>query len=356
MLLRGPGRRIAICLHCAYALLAAIAFKAEAQSQAEKGRESSSPIAAESFEAPRPKHGRPPLYYPITEIQEKGEGWVALSFMVDVKGKPYEIAVSDSTGNKTFEHAAVTAIGGTTYEPGSVNGHPVDSAVQLTVRFAMIGIERGANTDFIGYFKSATAAINAKDRAAADAAMQHLVIRNLTEDAYYGLLNFEYARVWGNDIQELAGLRRAVANQEAREYLRKPVFVNALRAYMELELKIHDYAAALKTWDRLQKLHDDNGANMPSVIEDVRKLRTDDRTYDVLGTLSDEPWNMGLFKRHFRITVDNGYIAQVKLLCTKHYVLFAFESQAQYAADEAWGDCSLRLEGAPGTHFALSQS
>lgn len=346
----------AIYLHCAYAALMAIALRAEAQSQAETRRESSAPVATESFEAPHPKHGNPANFYPVTEIQDEGEGWVALSFMVDAKGKPYEIAVTDSTGNKTFEHAAVRAVGDLTFEPGLLNGRPVESAFQTNVRFVLYGIKRGANEDFIGYFKSATAAIDAKDRALADAAMKHLVIRNLTEDAYYGLLKFEYARVWGNDMQQLAGLRRAVADEAARERLRKPLYVNALRAYLVLELKIHDYAAALKTWGRLQKLRDNADANMQSVIEDLGKLRTDDRKYDVVGELSDELWNLDLFKRHFRITVDNGYIAQVKLLCTKRYVTFAFEPQAQYSADEAWGDCSLRLEGTPGTHFALSQS
>jgi TonB family protein len=120
-----------IVLRCVYALVAGVALRVDAQSHAETGTGSSSPIPLETFEEPRIK-SRSPGYYPLDEIRTLGEGWVNLSLMVDSKGKPYEIAVTDSTGNRDFERAAVAAVSQWTYQPGSVNGQPIDSATQLT--------------------------------------------------------------------------------------------------------------------------------------------------------------------------------------------------------------------------------
>jgi TonB family protein len=44
--------------------------------------------------------------YPIGERQSRAEGWVIVNFMVDQQGKPYEVSVADSTGNRVLESAA----------------------------------------------------------------------------------------------------------------------------------------------------------------------------------------------------------------------------------------------------------
>ncbi len=131
--------------------------------------------------------------------------------------------------------------------------------------------------------------------------------------------------------------------------MRKGAYENALRECLKLELKIHDYAEALKTWDRLQKLHSDDDAWMKPVLADLGKLRTDDRAYEVSGVLSDESWQINLYKRHFRITVSDGYIAQLKLLCSKRYASFAFDPKVQYPVNDAWG----RLRDQIGRHVWL---
>jgi len=76
----------------------------------------------------------------------------------------------------------------------------------------------------------------------------------------------------------------------------------------------------------------------------------------VFGQLSEGKWYLHLFKRHFRAVVSEGYIAQVKLRCDKGYVTFAFDPTLQYHVPDKDGDCSIELEGAPGTRFKLIQS
>jgi hypothetical protein len=49
------------------------------------------------------------------------------------------------------------------------------------------GAYSGAQSNFVAAYKTLSAAINADDRAAADAAMKKLTVANLCEDAYFGM-------------------------------------------------------------------------------------------------------------------------------------------------------------------------
>jgi TonB family protein len=70
---------------------------------------SAAPVPVEQFQEPRVKYVDD-TDYPREEIEEGGEGWVTLGFMVDPKGKPFEITVLASAGNKKFEQAAVRTL------------------------------------------------------------------------------------------------------------------------------------------------------------------------------------------------------------------------------------------------------
>lgn len=92
-----------------FALLPFPAASEQAPSAKPPERSSTEQVPIEVFEAPTIKHlVHPP--YPSVEEFRYGEGWVDLSFMVDPTGKPSEIAVTGSTGDKKFEQIAVEAI------------------------------------------------------------------------------------------------------------------------------------------------------------------------------------------------------------------------------------------------------
>ena len=174
------------------------------------------------------------------------EGWVQPAFMVDPAGKPFEVTVTRSHGDRTFEKAATRAIERSTFEPGSLNGKAVESGYELKYLFVSDKAESypGASHDFAKADKALMRAIAANDRAAADAALKGLKITNLYEDAYFGLATYSYAAKWGDATQQLAGLRRAIAEENLARYLPQDAFRSALLACMELELNAHEYAEA----------------------------------------------------------------------------------------------------------------
>jgi TonB family protein len=310
----------------------------------------------EVFHGPRPKH-IVAAQYPVEDRREGGEGWVKLGFMVDTQGKPFEITVLDSAGDRSLERVAIRSLGESTFEPGTFNGQPTESGSEMTYKFMLSG-RKGAQPEFIAGYKSLLKAVAATDRPAADTAMGKLRVTNLYEDAYFGLARYTYARAWGTDVEQLAALRRAVENDGGEiEYLPKAVYRSALAGLFQLEIKTHEYAEAVATWHRLQKVRVDPAleAKIKPVLAQLDALRSDNQEYGVSGSMPSGSWNLQLFKRHFRIQVDDGYISQVKLRCDRHYLYFAFDPQLQYSVNGNYGSCWMELLGAPGSKFTLFQ-
>ncbi len=324
-------------------------------------------IAVEIYKAPRPKHLEIPDCHsdsrandPVAcrALNSGNEGWAVVNFMVDPGGKPFEVTVSRSTGNKALDEMARRSIENSRFEPGSLNGKPIESGYEMKYvlwngRAQLSGAKRG----FIAGYEALARAIDAGDRAAADAAMKKLEITNLYEDAYFGMAAYLYAKKWGDERQQLDGLLRAIAEEHTAHLLPSDMFKAALQISLQLQVNMRLYAEALDTFGKLQQAGADANtlARLRPAIDQLEKIRSDDSAYEVPGEMPDGSWNLHLFKRHFQAHVSEGYISQVKLRCQKRYVFFEFDPQLEYQIDSKAGDCSMELIGAPGTRFKLTQ-
>jgi TonB family protein len=320
-------------------------------------------IPVEVFTSPRPKKihraicetWKNPERKACDALREGFGGWVQLGFMVDPSGKPFEVTVIRSTGNKTFDRVATESIERSTFEPASLDGMPIESGLEMKYVFRNFNL--GMTHDFVAVYSSLMRAIKEGDRAAADSAMETLKVSNLSEDAYAGLAAYNYASKWGDESQQLEGLRRAIAEANEPYYLPPDVYWSTLLTRMKLELQTQRYAEALATWKHLQKSPIERSAKAPleAIVEKLQKLRSDDSAYEVTGLIADTDWHLHLFKRHFRAEVVEGHISQVKLRCDRHYRFFTFDPTLQYEVSSKDGECSIELEGAPGTRFKLIQ-
>jgi len=338
-------------------LALAFAVPAQAVDEKEPPKADKQNIPIDLFEGVRVKdtHG---LGYPEVERLENREGWVNLNFMVDPNGKPYEIMVAQSSGNKSFEESAMKAAKNWTFEPASLNGQRIDSAMTLKVKFVLSERSTGANPEFVRAYNALLKAIKANDKTAADAAMSKLKINNLYEDAYHGAAEYQYAREWGTEAEQLEGLERAIAQEKNAQYLPQDAFAGALQSVLALQIKYRDYASAIYTWHKLEKA----GANKATLekikpsIDQIMALHKDDRAYWMSGQISEASWHLLLFKRRFQIDVTKGRISQVKLRCDKKFVFFQFDPKLRYEVNDKFGACSVELIGDPGTKFNLVQS
>jgi len=313
-------------------------------------------VPLEQFQEPRVKY-IDRYHYPSAEIEREGEGWVNLGFMVDAKGKPFEITVVGSTGNKDFEKAAIRALQHSTFTPGTVNGKPMESASELKFTYRLDGGIYGARPEFSRAYRELVKAISASDRPAADAAMGELKVTNLYEDAFYGLARYYYAGKWGTPAEQRAGLERAIANERDAGYLSRQAFREALRALFLVDVKTLRYGEALDTWRELEKKHLDakSMSQMNSIVEQLNMLKTDGRAYEITDVMPQGSWSLELFKRHFHVAVSSGRVSVIKLYCKKRFVSFAFDPTLDYEVKTRFGSCRMEMLGDAGTKFSVVQ-
>jgi len=329
------------------------------------------PIPIDVYEGPHPKHLEVPScdeHLGIGFRQSEAchallagyEGWTQLNFMVDHDGKPYEITMTHSSGRKEFDALSVKVLEAATFVPASLNGAPIESGTSMRVKFQLRGGAPGAKREFVVDYMATARAIESGDRATADADLKKLEqgTTNLYEDAYYGMALYFYAKKWGDQQQQLDGLERAIAEEDQARYLPRDRFKAALQLSMQLQLSLQQYAEALDTYKKMQKagIAPDTATRLEPVLEQVEKLRTDDTPYTIGGRMrADGSWHLHLFKRHFRVEVDDGYVAQVKLRCQKKYLVFALDPKLQYDINGKDGDCWMELDGSPSASFKLTQ-
>jgi TonB family protein len=312
-------------------------------------------VETDTFREPRPKDIPEPIY-PFQENMTGEEGWVILSMMVNAQGKPFEVGVVRSTGNKTFEKLAVKSMEHASLYPGTVNNAPVESVFEIRYTFQNPSYTPGAHPEFIAAYKALGTAINKGDRVAADVAMKGLQVKTLYEDAYYGVAQYKYALRWGDANQQEKALWRALGGAS---YLSRDLHRVALLANLDLQLQKHDYSEVLRLWELLSRLHmdKDTQARWAPVIEQVKQLRTQTASYTMSGTITDlGSWGVQLFRRNFRATALSGALSRVKLKCARGLVTFTFDPALTYNVAEKYGNCRLELEGTPGTEITLTQS
>lgn len=322
----------------------------------EPGPALSEAIPLEVYREPEIKRNKLPQY-PTSEIYQGKDGWVFVNLMVSPEGKPYELTVAESSGNKAFEKSALEAVSRWTYEPATLQGKPVDSASTVKITFRLSD-KPGASSAFITAYKAAVKAVQSKDRSAADAAMNTMSAQNLYEHAYAGLAEYQYAVEWGTQAEQLSALSRAIAQENQAVFLPKAAYKAALRQIFPLQINQRHFKAALKTWERLQKVEDDSDTLAPykALVDKILILQKDEASFSVSGNLKNSSWSHSLLKRNFHINVTSGHVAQLKLRCQRQYVSFAFDPELQYRVADGAGDCWLEVIGDPDTAFDLVQS
>lgn len=340
----------------AYVALAVLSALAAAVPAAE---ETQPAVAApvELFKGPRGIDLKPPSY-PQSERYSGGEGWVIVNVMIDPEGKPYEPTVVDSTGNKVFEKVALETVEKWRFEPASMNGTPIHAGNTLKLQFQLSGAT-GAREQFVKAYGQLVKAVDAGDRERADSRLALLEVHNLYEDAYRGIAQYKYYLKWGTPAQQLAAVRRALAGEKDAKYLSKDVFRSVLQTALSLEIRLQDYASALRTWEALRAsgLDEASRAQWQTSIDKIQALRTDDKAYAVAGDFGERSsWFYGLLKRKFQLEVASGSIAEIKLRCDRQYVFFRFDPTLQYSIAGNNTGCSMELVGQPGTKFRLIQS
>ena len=299
--------------------------------------------------------------YPRRLLSKGEEGWVFLSFFVDTDGNPYEIHVSDASGDRAFQTAAIQAVKKTRFEPATYNGKKIDHEYRRQFTFEIVGKENLFRDSFKRRFYEVVEAISRKEKNKAESELEVLqgLRKTLHEDAMYWTAKYYFDQLWGTSSDQLVSVSRALGHDKSRRYMDSKLHQQLLWAKLNLQLQERKYVSALNTIDRFEDLDGVDEALRQQAAKykrAIEALKSSAKIISVEGTIAqNNQWWQELIRNRFSVVDVEGNINEFDLICQRNRLRFKYEPELDYTFDGASGTCGVSVRGDPGTTFTLIQ-
>lgn len=302
--------------------------------------------------------------YPVTAARAGAEGWVQMSYVIDVDGKVKDPVVEDYGGYSGFKRAALIAIQDWTYAPAMKNGKPTEQCHKLVqFDFTMEG-NTGATRRFVRVYKEANEKIASEDYAAAEALVQEMHSNNKKhnryENAWLWRVDSVLAKRLGDTKRELHSLRRTLASSVSH-FKDRRTFDDAYIGYMRqrlfsLEVYSAHYASAMKTIEKIESMSEAESLLKPlqSTIDKVHDLIASEENISVkVGLNEDESYFHLLARHNFAFANINGQLDTVEVRCDSKREKYTVAEAHIWFIPESWGQCQVMVKGKKDTTFDL---
>ena len=307
------------------------------------GFEHAKPIVTENPSYPRKK-------------QKMGEvGWTIVNYMVDPAGNTYDITVRSSSGDKSFDRAAIKAAEKYRYQPATVDGSPVDSSAATRITFDLSGSENAVTKDFRLYMKRFLSSYSEDNKKRADSHLNKM--KRVPAVSHYQLEALAFAKAlyqykWGSKEQALTEFKRTRSYKVLPDSWRRTADLNIYRLQFELR-KFIDARKTYLTLDEAVGVKEKE--DLLRFEEEINRLETSGKPFRVPGEINSyNEWSHSPLRPVFSFTNIEGRLGEVRLHCDAKYVGFGFiEPKEHYQIDPSHGSCSIKVSGTEGTKFDL---
>jgi TonB family protein len=301
--------------------------------------------------------------YPIMAAKDGKEGWVLMSYVVDVEGNVQDPVVEDYEGDKRFQRSALDAIERWKFSPAMKDGKPTEqchSAVRFDFTMGGVG---GASRKFIRIYEEALDALNEGDLEKAQALFMKLdegISSNRYENAWMSSLDARIAQAEQNNPRELKAVTRAIANSKSHEKGKGTFDENYIGFLYQrkfiLEASLGHFALALETSEAIAQ-RPDSGTLMSSIqhiVTKIEELIASEQHLRLSVTLSERGhYFHSLARKQFTFIDIEGKLDTVEVRCDTHRERFTVAEAFIWSIPETWGKCRVMVEGEEGTSFSL---
>ena len=313
-------------------------------------------VVAEPVERKRPK-------YPTEAAQNGKEGWVDISFVIGVDGKPHDLLVEDSMGSKRFERSATSALQGWRYKPAELHGKPVQQCHNRVRLIFSLNEKNGASRSFTRRYRKGIKQAQAGDLAALKSTIETLDATTLYESMYVAYLSAVTAEIEEDTSTQLRNLRRVISYSHFDENDSTEIRGKALRRVFIILANRGEYASALQVHDEIMEsdLASDVKDSSQKMAEKFQRMVDSDARLKRSITLEStrEP-ETGLSMERHRLSrrvvgLDEieGQLDHVDLRCDFHRAVTEAKSGTGLRLPEEWGDCRIYVFGEPGAKFKI---
>ena len=309
-----------------------------------------------------PEFIRPPkIQYPPRQYLHREEGWVRLRAVIDLEGKPYDIVVTDSVGDKSFHTAAFKALKNSKFQPGEQNGEKVESNFWWHVTYEIKSKAAFYHRPFKKLFMGVVSDIGENRKSKALKGLESLRKRKRTlhEDAMYWTAKYYFDQEWGTTLEQLASINRALGYDETRRYVDANLQQKLLWSKFHLQIDRKRFADALDTLSLFMKLDGIDEAMRTQAIEyknAIDAFAVAATAYAIDASIDQRGrWDYALLRNHFGITDVEGSIDEFTVYCRRDTFRVEYEPDFEYELDGTNGVCSVAVVGDPDTSFRFIQ-
>ena len=306
---------------------------------------------------------RTPVRYPSSGEEDWSEGWVLLNFTVAKDGSVQDLLATDAMGAKAFVDRTLAVFKKWRFKPATRNGTPVDQyGTEFVFEYRMKDVKDRAavHREFIRRYEQARLLIReGKFQEAIQLLQNAMRLRtNLYESA---MASFALAVAHGQLKDWRAALfhiRRATVGEG--EFLEPAVKPNALALQVQLETDDGNYKGATCAHKLLLKANPAGDPEAAKIMAQIEAALKSPAPIAVQGRLAQNPavegpatWTHRLLRAKFHFAQIQGEAKSFRLICTGTVFDAAVDAETEWSVPTAAGECTLRVEGAPGAQFHL---
>ena len=288
--------------------------------------------------------------YPIAAARRGQEGWGVMSFVIGKNGAVSSPIVESSSNGKVFNRAALKAIKQWTYQPGTANGKPIEVCKNsIRFDFTLAQDKVGVRRRFLSAYNKINDAINAKEYDLAKEKLDKLRSKkswNLYEDANLDQLSASYYGAIGDVVNELKHLNRV--NGANNSYFEVNQQINALVRAYQLQVKLKDYASALYSFNKIEKIGGDQNivTQLEKINRNVGNYVATGANYVVQGNVGEYGvWRHRLARNSFGFVNDISQLDKVEVRCNNQRTTYSIAKNMIWDIPKSWGACTLYIHG-----------
>ena len=312
-------------------------------------------VNIEGFEHAEPILKKNPKY-PREKQLKREIGWTIVNYMVDPSGNTYDITVRSSSGERSFDRAAIKAAEKYKYKPASVDGVPVDSSAATKITFDLMGEkEEGVTKKFGHHLEGFLKSYSEDDQKGSESRLKKM--RTGLAVSHYQLeaLAFteaQYQNKWGSKEQALTEYKRTKWQKLLPDSWRRVIDLNIYSLQFELR-KFSDARETYRTLD--EAVGEEDKVDLLRFEQEINRLETSGKPFRVPGEINSyNEWSHSPLRPIFSFTNIEGRLGEVRLHCDAKYVGFGFiEPKKLYRIDPSHGSCSIKISGTEDTTFDL---
>ena len=301
--------------------------------------------------------------YPTRAAMRGGEGWVEISYVVDIDGNVQDPIVDDFGGHKDFKQAAVKALKKWQFSPALQNGQATEQCHQ-NIRFDFImGDQSGASKKFIREYKIARALLEKNDLAEAAMKIDELhefEHPNRYENSWIWNIDARLAKELGQQQRELNSINRSIASssRQSKKYrtFDDRYFVYLYERKFKLEVVFTQYANALNTFETIKKLPSSEKLQegIKGYVDTVNTIIASQDSIVVKTNITKNGHRFHLLTRNaFGFEDVQGQLDTVEVRCEGKREKYSVAQEHIWKIPESWGICRVFVSGEPGTTFNL---